>query len=445
MLLLPCSALVHSRDAIAGDVIGCGVDFSQHRAFYTKNGTFLGKSHASSIFFSLTSFSGMVFENVGKGHELYPAVGLRHTSESIRVNFGHAPFKFAIENHVHSQQDRVWADIQQTKINWDLLQGITKHEDMTDGRDSLRNSTAEEDEMKAPLRKLVLSYLAHHGYAKTAHAFQAQCERNTFDRAAEASTSAKVEQDMDTDETTEDQELRTRVDIVNAVLRGDIDTALDQTRDYFPTVLEREQGLMLFKLRCRKFVELIVEASEALKKVKQPQSKPQTPEPLARGRELQSVQSRSAIGEDVKMDGMDGEGAMDVDDPSHEAHPQYTSASSSSTSVSPPSAPQTPRARHASRSPSSPRPASPHAAAAKVALHTAIAYGQKLEADYKHDVRPEIRAHLKRTFGVVAYTDPLAAGGEIAEMAGQEARVRLGNELNQAILGTFTRILLCCS
>ena len=26
-------------------------------------------------------------------------------------------------------------------------------------------------------------------------------------------------------------------------------------------------------------------------------------------------------------------------------------------------------------------------------------------------------------------------GGEIAEMAGQEARVRLGNELNQAILG----------
>src|ERR1700722_15290775 len=26
----------------AGDIIGCGVDFSQNRGFYTKNGTFLG-------------------------------------------------------------------------------------------------------------------------------------------------------------------------------------------------------------------------------------------------------------------------------------------------------------------------------------------------------------------------------------------------------------------
>ncbi|EKM60371.1 uncharacterized protein PHACADRAFT_246248 [Phanerochaete carnosa HHB-10118-sp] len=26
----------------AGDVIGCGIDFSQHKMFYTKNGTLLG-------------------------------------------------------------------------------------------------------------------------------------------------------------------------------------------------------------------------------------------------------------------------------------------------------------------------------------------------------------------------------------------------------------------
>ena len=50
---------------------------------------------------------GMVFENVGKGHEVYPSIGLRHTNESIRVNFGHVPFKFAIEiatNHNVTQQ-----------------------------------------------------------------------------------------------------------------------------------------------------------------------------------------------------------------------------------------------------------------------------------------------------------------------------------------------------
>ena len=36
---------------------------------------------------------------------------------------------------------------------------------------------------------------------------------------------------------------------------------------------------------------------------------------------------------------------------------------------------------------------------------------------------------------MVAYADPIAAGGEVAEIAGQEARARLANELNQAILG----------
>ncbi|KAL4243912.1 Protein SSH4 [Abortiporus biennis] len=69
-----------------GDVIGCGIDFSQNKAFFTKkNGTFLGP----------------VFDNIGKnGQELYPSVGLRHMHESVRVNFGHAPFKFAIEDHL---------------------------------------------------------------------------------------------------------------------------------------------------------------------------------------------------------------------------------------------------------------------------------------------------------------------------------------------------------
>lgn len=35
--------LTFPRFTVAGDIIGCGVDFSQNRAFYTKNGAFLGK------------------------------------------------------------------------------------------------------------------------------------------------------------------------------------------------------------------------------------------------------------------------------------------------------------------------------------------------------------------------------------------------------------------
>ena len=46
---------------------------------------------------------------------------------------------------------------------------------------------------------------------------------------------------------------------------GDIDGALNDTTSMFPAVLEREQGIMLFKLRCRKFVELVLIAADALK------------------------------------------------------------------------------------------------------------------------------------------------------------------------------------
>ncbi|THH00347.1 hypothetical protein EW026_g2171 [Hermanssonia centrifuga] len=399
----------------SGDIIGCGVDFSQNRAFYTKNGAFLG----------------MVFENVGKGVDIYPSIGLRHTSESIRVNFGHAPFKYAIEDHVHAQRNAVWANIQSTRVDLELLQGKNQYEGTEDDerKENVsvptipRGGALEEEQIKAPMRKLVLSYLAHHGYARTARAFQAQCE------SAQEST----ETAMDTDDTPRpsrsrldaEYDLRARIDIVNAVLKGDIDSAITQTQVNHPSVLEREQGLMLFKLRCRKFVELILEASEALKKVQ------------AEEQERMQEQMKA---KEMEQDGLDGSGAMDVDEPSPDAH---LATSTTSLAATPPHSPTSARDtsavttahRHPSPSSrSSPVPASSSSIAAKEALHTAINYGQSLEANYKNDVRPEVRNHLKRTFGVVAYADPLAAGGEVAEMAGQEARARLANELNQAIL-----------
>ncbi|KAI0073805.1 SPRY-domain-containing protein [Panus rudis PR-1116 ss-1] len=484
-----------------GDIIGCGIDFTQHRLFYTKNGTFLG----------------MVFDNVGKGLSLFPSVGLRHSGESIRVNFGQAPFKYAIEDHVHTQRNRVWAQIQSTRIDWSLLRGGAKSEPVPEpevpsgsgsgtgaagagagvgGGTGIRavgeeKAQAQEiEEAKEPLRRLVYQYLAHHGFLKTAQAFKAQCDGKLPSSSTSHSSEDKGrdrsedradedqdddEHDMDTDDApgsaepstrsstvtiteTEEQDLRRRVGIVNAVMKGDVDTALNQTQTYYPTVFEREQGLMLFKLRCRKFVELILEASEAVKRVKAEQPsrerEKERESQRGRGREEGSVALASSRRDgSVGVVEMDGEGAMDVDDPSPEAlahssnstHHTFTDGlighghNNGQSTIHP----QTQRRLAVSRSPSASssssrtqtqRHSSPSAALAKTALHNAIQYGQKLEADYKHDARPEVRAHLKRTFGVVAYPDPLAVGGEVAEIAGQEARTRLATELNQAIL-----------
>lgn len=429
----------------------------------------------------------MVFDNVGKGHEIYPSIGLRHTNEAVRVNFGHAPFKFAIEDHVLSQRNAVWGKIQETKIDWSLLRGGSNYDTANNTRSAEMEEKAvavpssvdggisgggvgsggdENTEDKSPMRNLVMSYLAHHGYVKTVKAFQAQRETRA---AAAASTSALGREDgMEMDESPmrasssltstsasassagaarysyseveQDGSLLRRVEIVNAVAKGDIDTAIEQTERHFPEVLKREEGLIQFKLRCRKFVELILEASEALKRVKPEQSRERGRRDLGKERYVGAA------------DGMDGSGAMDVDDPSLEAPAQPSEPTTLSSTPTPDASENTITASpipriplRVSRSTSSSSTTSTSAstasssspsAVAKTALEKALAYGQGLEADYKGDIRPDVKAHLKRTFGVVAYTDPLAAGGEVAEMAGQEARTRLATELNQAILGT---------
>jgi Ran-binding protein 9/10 len=68
------------------------------------------------------------------------------------VNFGHEPFKYDIEDHVQQKRIETWNGI-------------------------LRDNLVRGDADRGPINQLVLSYLAHHGYAKTARAFRTQFER----------------------------------------------------------------------------------------------------------------------------------------------------------------------------------------------------------------------------------------------------------------------------
>lgn len=47
----------------------------------------------------------MIFEEVGKGIDLYPTIGMYLLSESIRVNCGQESFKYAIDEHVRAQHN----------------------------------------------------------------------------------------------------------------------------------------------------------------------------------------------------------------------------------------------------------------------------------------------------------------------------------------------------
>lgn len=328
------------------------------------------------------------------------------------VNFGHEPFKYDIEFHVQQQRSQAWAKILETPI---LSRVLQRHSGENEGAMSvlskqLRPAEASEQDVKKSIHHLVLSYLAHHGYLKSAKAFRQ--EGNPGDDLA-SSLSAINDQDVEMDgipnssKTFFEQDIERRTGVVHSVIAGDIDTALQETRRLYPSVLEADAGLMLFKLRCRKFVELILEAAEMKRQMQAPK---------------------------VDADIVE-EDNMDVDD----EHPGSPFRANGSTSMS---LPMRAGARRPAASPSRHTEASRAATAQyEHALHEAITYGQSLQADYKSDSRPEVRSIFKRTFGIVAWHNPLEAGGQAAEVAGQDARVELANELNQAILSAFLVIM----
>ncbi|KAF8060964.1 hypothetical protein FPV67DRAFT_1423268 [Lyophyllum atratum] len=392
-----------------GDIIGCGIDFTTHRAFFTKNGALIGP----------------VFEGIGRDIDIYPSIGLRHSGEAVRVNFGHEPFKFDIDFYVLQKRNQVWAKILNTPLDSSLL-GICSVEQSPTAPPA--KGPLSEAHTKDVINKLVLSYLEHHGYVKTVRAFQKQREIEMQPpQPFGASAAATEDRDIDmlasqeegdsVDATASDMERRTK--IVKAVIAGDIDMAIVETRAHYSTVLEAEEGLMLFKLRCRKFVELILEAAELKKKMK-----------LGTGASGVGMGATHDDGIIEEMDGLYADG-MDVDDDVVVSSPHSATTNGFSPAVIPVCGG---RRRSSASPPDGVGLLGSTLAQYESSLHQAIAYGQTLSNEYKDDARPEVKQIFKRTFAIVAWEDPLTAGGVVTEVVCNDARIALANEVNQAIL-----------
>jgi len=138
---------------------------------------------------------GTVFENIGKDCELYPSVGLRHQNESIRINLGHDPFLYDIEDHVNQQRSHVWSIIQASTVDPGTVTRIVNGHPLVPHRDATqthalavaapdlgRNQDQSGKRMKEVIDGLVFDYLIHHGYAGAARAFSTQMRRSTPDQ-----------------------------------------------------------------------------------------------------------------------------------------------------------------------------------------------------------------------------------------------------------------------
>ncbi|KAI9322578.1 hypothetical protein BX666DRAFT_1896447 [Dichotomocladium elegans] len=210
-----------------GDTIGCGVNFVDNTVFFTKNGSFLPS----------------VFHRFSPDVEYYPSVGLGTIGERATFNFGNEPFVFDITQYIKDRKIKVWKEINNNK-----LKTSKKH---------IKQSTAGLDE-------LVMSYIVHHGYLQTAKALVKDITYVSGKEIDLPTKSSKVsKQDLD------EADIRQRSNIRSAIITGDIDHAIELVNQYYPTMFRPggEFDDLMFQLKCRKFVEMILQYSQVLPRI----------------------------------------------------------------------------------------------------------------------------------------------------------------------------------
>lgn len=207
------------------DVIGCCLNLIENTCFYTKNGYNLG----------------VAFRDLPS--DLYPTVGLQTPLECVEANFGQFPFEFDIHNYVKEWHLKTKQSIE---------------------RFPLKKET--ENNLPTILRKLVSTYLVHHGYSATAEAFT-------------KSVGHVFEEEL--------ASIRNRQRIQKSVLNGKIEESIELTYQLFPGILERNPNL-LFALKVRQFIEMINNAtsSESAKNYEEMAIDSLIEEPVRNGHDL---------------------------------------------------------------------------------------------------------------------------------------------------------------
>ncbi len=353
----------------AGDVVGCGVNFNSCHAFFTKNGRDLG----------------ICFRELKKDVVFYPTIGMKkQTGALVTANFGQRPFVFDIDDKILSEKLGVAKDITRTKIP-----ASRKHRD--EG---------------ALIQELVSQFLAHDGYVETAKAFadELRQEQQSLNNTIPANVPSATEGD-DTDAVHRQSEYPCAVwpvhanspGIRRAILSGDIDEALQVTQTHFPTVLA-ENPEILFRLKCRKWVELISQTTE-LNLSKGPTGTDRN--------ESNGFNKASDADDDFAQD-------MELDE-----HPHGDSQTNGEEKTS----------------------ANENVLQYDQLIIEAMQYGQELQREYR-DEDGEYAKALQDIFSLVAYNDPKGSvHGHLLDAAG---RVTVAEELNSAILGIFPSCSLTC-
>lgn len=203
----------------------------------------------------------------------------------------------------------------------------------------------------------------------------------------------------------------TLLEIRTAILAGDIDHALKLTKIHYPKVLKENENIY-FKLRCRKFIEMIRRCTDL--KSTTSLSKPML--------HASNGQHSSAITDSDSE--TDSDSHMDLDRP---YNPMNATPAESTTSLG----------GNGRMDADSMDTSIPDEAGAKYAalLAETIQYGQELKQEFSGDPRREVKKALEDTFALIGYQD--ARESNLAPLLEIEGRVPVAEELNAAILRKY--------
>jgi Ran-binding protein 9/10 len=163
--------------------------------------------------------------------------------------------------------------------------------------------------------------------------------------------------------------------IRRAILEGDVDKALKYVNVYYPQVL-KENDHVYFRLRCRKFIEMVRKSAELNNTGNGKKSN---------GHSFNDIPNEMDVDENGFSDKMETEDGLDSGMDQEDL------------------------------------------------LAETIQYGQMLQAEFKDDPRREIGQTLNDVFALLAYPNPLQVK-EIAPLLDRKGRVAVAEELNSAIL-----------
>ncbi|KAI8867787.1 SPRY-domain-containing protein, partial [Ramicandelaber brevisporus] len=327
-----------------GDVAGCGINWSDGSIFFTKNGIHLG-----------TPFKGI---KIGTNElivpNLYPTIGMRSPEEKVDVNFGKSPFKYDIVSHIQTEKALTWRSI--------LKSPLTLHTEHSAASAS------------APL---VLSYLIHAGHQRTA----ASLVQNLVTLSNPAITPDAPSLPTEVDESIErmNNVMLRRKSIRQSILIGDIDTAVNDAKQHFPSVFQRHADLYL-RLRCRTVIELVCQVTNMV-------DPGQTLHELVTTNATATATAAAAV--NILAGDDDGDDDSDIDtDQNEQPSPLATNGSTSN--------------------------------------------GADINAEYSDNHNPQVADTLRSTFAIFAYPNPMQS--PISHNLDPSEREPLANELDEAIL-----------